>query len=285
MHAYQFNNAPKDLSPIKKENATVPEKAISTLPPEPQSLYDHLAMLVGAGPGMPNRREYLFFLTASILFILGFLGFLVYLYLEPVRQDLYRTMLDPKRLSNALDLCGFWGPFVFIGLQALQVLLFLWPVPLEIAGGYLFGLSWGTLYSTLGLALGTLMTFYLGRWLNKKWLNRLLGQGTREFLQRFIKREGALAAFLIYLLPGIPKDFIGYLFGMSSIPLPFFLLAATLARIPGTLLMSYQGAQAFQGHFGLTLASTAFSMVVGYIIFKYREDLYQWLERWDSEEG
>jgi uncharacterized membrane protein YdjX (TVP38/TMEM64 family) len=266
-----------------KGYVTVPDKAMSTLPPEPQSFSAHLSMVLGAEPGMPNRQEYLFFLAASTLFILGVLGALVYIYLEPIRQHLYRTILDPERLGQALHLCGFWGPFIFVGIQAVQVLLIMWPVPFELAGGYLFGFSWGAVYSTLGLTLGTVMTFYLGRWLHKKWINRLLGDKTGKFLQRLIKREGALAAFIIYLLPGIPKDFLGYLFGMSRISLPFFLLVAVLARLPSTIMMSYQGSQALRGNYGITIALTALSTLLGYFIYKYRDGLYQWLEQWHAD--
>jgi uncharacterized membrane protein YdjX (TVP38/TMEM64 family) len=260
-----------------------PDKAVANPYPESKSLFSHLAMVVGAEPEMPNRKEYLFFLTASTIFILAVLGSLVYVYLEPIRQHLYRVILDPERLGNVLHLSGFWGPFIFMGIQAAQVLLIIWPVPFEIAGGYLFGFSWGTIYSTVGLTLGTVISFYLGRWLHDNWLYRLLSSETKGFLQRLIKREGALAAFIIYLLPGIPKDFVGYLFGMSRISLPFFLIVAVLARFPSTLLMSYQGSQALQGNYGISIALTAFSAILGYVLYKYREPIYQWLEQWHAD--
>ena len=57
------------------------------LPPGNQNAYSHLALLLGARPDMPNRKEYLCFLTASVVFILGTLGFLGYIYLELLRRD------------------------------------------------------------------------------------------------------------------------------------------------------------------------------------------------------
>jgi uncharacterized membrane protein YdjX (TVP38/TMEM64 family) len=265
------------------ESMKVPDNAISNPCPEPIGFISHLSEALGAKPEMPNREEYLFFLTASVIFLLAVLGSLVYVYLEPIRQDLNRTILDPDRLTEALHLCGFWGPFIFMGIQAVQVLLIFWPVPFEIAGGYLFGFSWGTIYSTVGLTLGTLVTFYLGRWLHQKCLLRLLGGQTNNFVQRLIRREGALAAFFLYLLPGIPKDFIGYLFGMSRISLPFFLIVAVLARLPNTIMLSYQGSQALQSNLSNTLAMFAFSTILGLIIYKYRNNLYQWLEQWHAD--
>jgi len=269
---------------ISKGNATVPEKDFSAVSSDSPCLSSQLALALGAGAEMPTRREYLLFLTASILFILIVLVILVYIYLEPVRYRLHQTILEPERLRSISDVWGFWTPFIFILLQAVEVLLMVWPVPLEIAGGLLFGVPLGTLYSTLGLALGTMTTFYLGRWINKRWLNQLLGQDTRELIQRLIKREGALAAFFIYLLPGIPKDFFGYFFGLSRISPLFFLIITMLARLPATILMTYQGTQASGGHVGIPLGVIFFYFLMGYIIYKNRQSIYVWLQRWCPEE-
>ena len=104
---------------------------------------------------MPNRKEYLCFLTASVVFILGTLGFLGYIYLEPLRRNLALAVLEPERLRAALELSGPWAPLAFIVLQALDAVILVWSLPLEVAGGFLFGLPLGVLYSALGHALGT----------------------------------------------------------------------------------------------------------------------------------
>ena len=204
---------------------------------------------------MPNRNEYLFFLTASAAFILGTLGFLGYIYLEPLRRTMALAILEPERLRAAVELLGFWGPVVFIVLQALDAILLFWSLPLEVAGGFLFGLPLGVLYSALGHILGSSVAFYLGRWLDQRWLTRRLDPAAMKSWRRLLKRQGSLAAFFIYLLPGGPKNVLAYFFGLSRISFPFFLIATSLARLPGTIFMNYQGVEVYEGNYGIVLAT------------------------------
>jgi uncharacterized membrane protein YdjX (TVP38/TMEM64 family) len=259
-------------------------KDVPPLPPENHNTYSHLALLLGAGPDMPNRKEYLFFLTASVIFVLGTLGFLGYIYLDPLRRNLVLAVLEPERLRAALELSGSWAPLAFIVLQALDAVILFWSLPLEVAGGFLFGLPLGVLYSALGHALGATVAFFLGRWLDKKWLTRLVPPDTMKSWRWLIKREGALVAFFVYLLPGGPKNFLAYFFGLSRISFPFFLIATSLARLPSTIFLNFQGVEVYEGHYGVTLGLTALYLGVAYLLYQNREALYQWLERWHLEE-
>jgi uncharacterized membrane protein YdjX (TVP38/TMEM64 family) len=198
---------------------------------------------MGVGPAMADRNEYLFFLAASILFTLGILSFLAYIYLWPLLQPYYTLLADKETITHLFAGTGKWGPIVFILLLAVQVLTIFWPVPMEIAGGFLFGLPLGTCYSMIGLTLGAAIAFLLGRWLEKTYLRRLINPQKLQRFRQIMKREGALAAFLIYLIPGVPKDIVRYIFGMTSLSLKFFVVAAFLFRLPSTFLLTLQGAQ------------------------------------------
>ena len=57
-----------------------------------------------------------------------------------------------------------------------------------------------------------------------------------------LEAEGAILCFILYLIPGFPKDIISYLFGISPMPFWLFAVVSTVARIPGTIIASYFGA-------------------------------------------
>jgi len=154
---------------------------------------------------------------------------------------------------------------------------------MEIAGGFLFGLPWGLLYSALGLALGSVVAFLLGRWLERKFITRLHPENMRR-IRRLIKREGTLAAFLIFLIPGFPKDFVCYFLGATRLSLAFFLVVSTLLRIPSTLLFTLQGAQVYKGHYGITLGLVALYLGLAFLLFRKREALYGWVGQWHLKE-
>jgi uncharacterized membrane protein YdjX (TVP38/TMEM64 family) len=250
---------------------------------KPEHGLSDLAIYLGARPDMADRDEYLFFLTAFIVFLLGILAFLGYIYLDPIRKRLYQIALDRERIRAVMNGAGSWAPFLFIMVQAVQVVLMVWPVPMEISGGFLFGLPLGLLYSATGLAFGSMMAFLLGRWLERKFLTRMHPEKMKR-IRRLIKREGTLAAFLIFLIPGFPKDFVCYFLGATRLSLPFFLVVSILLRLPSTLLFTLQGAEVYQGHYGITLGLVALYLGLAFWLFRKREALYHWVGQWHLEE-
>jgi len=254
---------------------------------DPYQRPEHLAFLassLGFGPDMPDRREYLFFLVLSILTFMGTMAFLSFVVLKPVRQTLLQTVLQPDRLHAVFHNLGYWGPVFFVMGVAVQVIFMIWPAPMELAGGYLFGAQWGLVYSTLGLVVGSTVAFLLGRWLEKVYFRKRLGPDKIKLIRTLMKREGAIAGFLLFLLPGVPKDFLCFTFGMTRIPLLFFLGLSTLARLPGTFLFTFQGAQAHQGNYGVILILLAIYAGVAFWLYRRRRAVYQWLDRWHPDE-
>jgi uncharacterized membrane protein YdjX (TVP38/TMEM64 family) len=239
---------------------------------------------LGIGPSMTNRREYLIFLAASILVSLGIVLMLGYVYLWPYLQPYYAIISDKEKISGLFKAAGNWAPVVYILLEAGQVLTMFWPVPLEIAGGFLFGLPVGVFYSMIGLTLGAVLAFLLGRWLEKTYLRRLIEPEKLQRFRKVMRREGALAAFIIYLIPGVPKDFISYILGFTSLSLKFFVVAVILFRLPSTFLLNLQGAVAAKGHYWMSVGLIGFNYFLAILIIRYREYLYNWIKAWHLEE-
>ena len=211
-------------------------------------------------------------------------AFLGYIYLNPIRVEFHQLVLERERIRTVIQAAGSWGPLLYIMAQALQVVTIFWPVPLEIAGGFLFGLPLGLLYSILGLALGSMLAFLLGRWLEKKFVARLVHPHTMKHLRNLMKREGSLTAFLLFLIPGIPKDFVCYFLGLTRMSLAFFMVGATVARLPGTVLLSMEGAQVYKGHYAVTLGLAALYIGLAFLLYRHREALYEWVDRWHPAE-
>ncbi len=57
-----------------------------------------------------------------------------------------------------------------------------------------------------------------------------------------------LIVFLLYLIPGVPKDALGYICGISDIKFKDFFILSTLGRIPGVLASAYFGANIHGGN-------------------------------------
>ena len=239
---------------------------------------------LGVGSSMANRREYFIFLAASILVCLGILAMLGYVYLWPLLKPYYAIISDKEKLSGIFRAAGNWAPIVYTLLEVAQVLTMFWPVPLEIVGGFLFGLPLGMVYSMIGLTTGAVLAFLLGRWLERTYLSRIIDPEKLKSFRKLMKREGALAAFIIFLVPGVPKDFASYVLGFTSLPLKFFIVAVAVFRLPSTFLLTLQGAEAAKGHYWLSVGLIGFNYFLAVLVYRYREYLYQKIKAWQPEE-
>jgi len=243
-----------------------------------------IAAYLGVGSSMANRKEYFIFLAASLLVSLGIFSLLGYIYLWPLLKPYYALISDKEKVSGLFRAAGAWAPVVYILLEVGQVLTMFWPVPLEIAGGFLFGLPLGILYSMIGLTAGAVLAFLLGRWLERTYLTRIIDPAKLQGFQRLMQREGALAAFIIFLVPAVPKDFVSYALGFTRLSLKFFVVAVAIFRLPSTFLLVLQGAEAAKGHYWLSVGLLAGNYLLAVLIYRYREYMYQWIKAWHLEE-
>jgi uncharacterized membrane protein YdjX (TVP38/TMEM64 family) len=194
----------------------------------------------------------------------------------PAYQALIRFYVDKRYLKHTLREWGVLAPVVFIGLQALQVVIA--PIPGQVTGilgGYLFGLWAGLVYSTIGLSLGSLAAFAVARWLGTRYVHRFVSADVWQRLGFIVEAEGVILCFVIFVIPGIPKDIACYLFGLSPMPFWVFALISTLGRIPDTWVASAQGARAASGDYVQIVLLTAIVAAVAVPLYCYRHRLIQ----------
>jgi uncharacterized membrane protein YdjX (TVP38/TMEM64 family) len=199
---------------------------------------------------------------------------------SPAVLALLRLYTDHVFLHERLRALGWLAPVAFVLLQALQVVVS--PIPGEATGflgGYLFGVTRGFAYSTVGLALGTMAAFAIGRWLGAAVVRRYASNRVVERFGFVLKAEGAMLALVIYLIPGFPKDIVSYLFGMSPMPAAVFLLVSTLGRMPGTWVLSAQGASTATGQYVQLVLVTSVAAAVIIPLYYYRHRILNRLRR------
>ena len=105
------------------------------------------------------------------------------------------------------------------------------------------------MYSTIGLTVGSALAFLLGRWLEVHFVARIVRPETLKRFDFLMERQGALVAFFLFVIPGFPKDYLCFILGLSQMPLRLFLVLSTVGRLPGTLMLTLQGAKVYQGDY------------------------------------
>jgi uncharacterized membrane protein YdjX (TVP38/TMEM64 family) len=213
--------------------------------------------------------------TIAGLVVFGMVIAVVLYLLFPLGMVQYLT--DKQRLLAVIKEHPANAAFIFIGLQVLQVVAA--PVPGEVTGfvgGLFFGPLWGVLYSTIGLTLGSWLAFVLARFAGRPLVETFVNPETIRRYDYVMKHKGMFLAFLMFLIPGFPKDLLCYLLGLGHMRQRDFLIVSTAGRMLGTLLLTMGGTffrdqryAAFFSLAGISIALILFTMI-------YRENIEGW---------
>ena len=138
---------------------------------------------------------------------------------------------------------GVLAPLVMLGLQILQVFIALIPGEIvESAAGYVLGPWLGTAVCYLGICVASTLIFTLTRRYGVK-LTEVFVSRERINELRFLNTEQKrnTLIFLLFFIPGTPKDLLTYFVGLTDIRLRTFLLLSMVARIPSVITSTFGG--------------------------------------------
>ena len=142
------------------------------------------------------------------------------------------TWLTPQQLQQALQQTGGWAPVLYIGLFILLPTFFFPVAVLALAGGLLFGLWWGSVYTFIGAVLNCALMFLLARYVGRSQVQRLVEQKLSPQWQRRLQmadgKEGFLLLIILRLIPAVPYNLINYTFGLTGISFSSYLLASAI---------------------------------------------------------
>ena len=215
-----------------------------------------------------NSRSALKF--AVLFFFIGIGTYLIFHY------DFHIIFTDKDKLVNFVESFHPFDEIIFMLLQVLQVVFA--PIPGEVTGfigGYIYGPILGTIYSTIGLVLGSWLAFILARFLGLPFVEKTVNPEILKKYDFILEHKGALVAFILFLIPGFPKDFLCYIMGLSHMTVWTFLVVSTVGRLLGTVLLSVCGDCARNDQYGLLIVVLAVSGILVLVTYLYRE---KWLE-------
>jgi len=150
--------------------------------------------------------------------------------------------MDREKVKGFLDSLGPFSFFGFILLQAIQVIAA--PIPGEVTGflgGFLYGTVLGLVLSTIGLTIGSFFNFWVSKTFGSPLVEKLVSKKTMERYDYLLHHKGAFLVFLLFLIPGAPKDILCYILGLGHLSVKEFLIISTTGRFAGTLLLTLGG--------------------------------------------
>lgn len=136
-----------------------------------------------------------------------------------------------------------WDWLVMLALQILQVFIALIPGEIvESAAGFVLGPWLGTVICYLGIAIASTLIFSLTRRYGVKLVEVFISREKimeLRFLNTEQKRNNLI--FLLFFIPGTPKDLLTYFVGLTDIKLSTFLMLSMVARVPSMVTSTFGG--------------------------------------------
>lgn len=187
---------------------------------------------------------------------------------------LVRFASEPERFRQWVNDNGVWSRFAYIGMMLLQIVIAVLPgEPFEIAAGYAFGAVEGTLLCVAASTLGSLMVFLLVRRFGVPLVEIFFPEdklrGIR-FLKTTPKRD--FIFFIIFMIPGTPKDLLCYFAGLTDIKFTVWLLICSLGRLPAIVTSTVGGDALGTSNYwfaAIVFAVTLAISIVGLLVYKH----------------
>ncbi|MBR0137455.1 MAG: TVP38/TMEM64 family protein [Erysipelotrichaceae bacterium] len=214
-----------------------------------------------------NNERHLTKKQKKLIYILS-IGFFILLMIwisTIVGKPLIEYASDPDKFVQWLNSYGIWSRLVFMLIVILQVVIAIIPGgPFQIAAGYAFGIIEGTILTTVAVTIGCWICFILVRSFSSDFIEVFFSDEDIEKLS-FLKDTDKLRrfAFVLNLVPGVPKDLLSYFAGLTSISLPSWLIAVFSGRIPAIVVSCLSGTLLNNGNFFLTVLTFLFFALCG----------------------
>ena len=113
---------------------------------------------------------------------------------------------------------------------------------LSVASGIVFGAITGLVISLLAATLGGTVALYSSRYLFHDLVKRRF-PAQIDLVNKGMDKEGAFYLFGMRMIPIIPFGLLNLLMGLTSMPVPVFMLATLFGMVPVLLILTYTGSQ------------------------------------------
>lgn len=179
-----------------------------------------------------------------------------------------------EKFKEYIESFGIWGMLVGFGIQVLQIFIALLPgEAVEIGLGYAFGAVFGTLICYLGIAFASSIVFVFVKKLGLKFVELFFDKDKIEnmkFVKNNIgnKERFSKILFLLFFLPGTPKDLLTYIVGLTPINLGEFLFISLVGRFPSVVSSTVGGMLIQNGKYFVAIILfivTAICSILGYL--------------------
>lgn len=190
-----------------------------------------------------------------------------------IGRPLVHFVSEPEKFQLWVEEKGILGVLAFMGMNILQVLLAVIPGgPFEIGAGYAFGVVKGSLICDIAMTIASVIIFLFVKKFGLRFVELFVSKEKIESV-KFLKssKRSESIIFLLFLVPGTPKDLLSYLVGLTDMKLSHWIFICGVGRLPAIFLSALSGSALSSARYHLAIiliAAIIMLYVVGIILYR-----------------
>lgn len=181
--------------------------------------------------------------TSKILFVLYItLSLSIIGYTILSKYNIISTISSVESLKSYILSTKEKGIYVYILIQTAQVIIL--PVPAAIicvVGSLIYGPMLGGLYCSIGILIGSFVSFFIGKTFGYKIVAWIVGKENTDKYSEILRKRGAFFLAIAFLLPMFPDDILCLIAGITNMKFKTFAWVTTITRPIGVICMSFFG--------------------------------------------
>lgn len=184
-------------------------------------------------------------------------------------------VFEPGGVETLIELITSQGPLgvlILLGMQLLQIIVAFIPGEVvQIAAGMMYGPLWGSVVILVGCVLSSMVVYELVHKLGAPFVRSMVGEKQLlKFRQFELSGKFGVTVFILFLIPGFPKDVLTYIVPLSDMNLRTFLLLSTIGRTPGVIISTYAAAGLADGNIVTSVIIFVVAALIAIIVLLLR---------------
>lgn len=217
---------------------------------------------------MEKQKIKIFKILMTILAVSIIVGIIIYMF--PVMKEL-STKDGQVAFEEKVSSSGILGLLLLFALQVAQIFLIIIPgEPIEILAGMCYGPVWGTVFIMVSAGIISTAIFFLVRKFGKKFVYNFCDPKKVAKIEnsKLFKnpKKIELIMFILFLIPGTPKDLLVYIAGLLPINPIKFILISVFARFPSVISSTLAGANLAVGDWKKSIIMYAGIVLIAIIV-------------------
>lgn len=222
------------------------------------------------GKGMSRANIFKFAGLVAFIIIVAIIVIAAWPYISDVFSE-----GGVDRLVERVQNAGAAGVLILLGMQFLQIVVAFIPGEVvQLAAGLMYGPLWGSIIVLVGCVISSSIIYKLVHSLGAPFVQ---GMVSTEHLNKFkaFEESGKLdiIVFILFLIPGMPKDVFTYIVPLTNMPYKKFITLTTIGRIPGVVGSTYAAAGLASGDVVGPIVVLVVLAVIAVVAIVFREKI------------